>query len=127
MEMTPEREALVYRDILQMVIWGSPEDEVMHKLEINEITGDRARELYRQARRERIVLVRSDAVRLAVKGGLLLAGGIGLFCFFWFELEFTTRLIMVLSALACIVGGWRLLSGVMEFILAPTKQGSIAE
>lgn len=125
--MTPEREELVFRDVLQMVIWGSSEEDVMHKLEINEITGEWARELYKRARQERIGMLRSDAVQTAIKGGLLLAGGIGLFCFFWFELGFTTRLIMALSALGCIVGGWRLLSGVMDFILASAKKGSIAD
>lgn len=120
--MTPEREALVYQDILRAVIWGSKKEDVFHTLAVNDITGDRAEELYQKARKERISLLRSEGVRKAISGALLILASIFMLCIFY-----KLGVIIVLAIATFFLGAWRMVSGTVEFVLAPTKKGSIAE
>lgn len=120
--MTPERENLIYQDILRAVLWGSEKDAVFHTLAVNDITGERAEELYQRARRERVALLRSEGKRRAITGALLLLASIALLCIFY-----SLGVVIVLAICTFFWGVWRLVSGTVEFVLAPTKKGSIAE
>ncbi|CAN5432551.1 hypothetical protein BH09VER1_BH09VER1_30750 [soil metagenome] len=116
--MTPEREDLIYQDILRAVIWGAEKDDVFHTLKVNDITGERAEELYQSARKERIDMLRSEGTRKAITGTLLLLAGTAMFCIFY------SMGVILIGVGAFVWGAWRLISGAVEFVIAPTKKGS---
>ena len=123
--MTPELETRIYASVLRSVMWDTQRDEILHMLEVNGITGEPAEAMLRRALKERIALLRGEAARKAVKGALLLSGGIALFCIFWFGFGAITRTIFIICAGLGAWGFWCLLDGVLEALLAPSKKGSV--
>lgn len=94
-------------------------------LQSNGLTEQEAEDVYRRARGERIAMLRSDGMRKAAKGALLLGLGAGLFCVFWYGLGFISRAVWIISFVA---GGWgflTLLNGMMDVVLAPNKSGPL--
>lgn len=123
--MTPELEDRIYNDVARAVIWGSGREEVMHTLEVNGITGAQAEEFYSRAKKERIKQIRSDAMRKAFLGGLILGASIGLFSVFWFGFGAITRLIYIICFGGGVWGIWWLTDGIVSMILAPSKKGPL--
>jgi len=115
----------MYRSVLRAVLWGTERAEVFEMLAANGVTGEEAEAMFRRARSERVAVLRDEAIRKAVKGALLLGGGIALFCFFWFGLRVITRSVFVISGLLGAWGLWKSVDGAMDAILAPTKQGPV--
>jgi len=123
--MSPELENRIYKSVLRAVLWGTERDEIFHMLEVNGITGAPAEEMFRRAWSERVAVLRSEGVRQAAKGALLLAGGCVVFCVFWFGFGVITGRIFVLCGLLGVWGFWWFTSGVLDAIWAPTKKGSV--
>ena len=129
-----------YDVVLKMVLWGESRETIMHRLKVNGIEGDRAEAIFSAARRERIATIRNGARRdlwigLAVIAGCLaMIFGLGLH-----KLSFThfsegagtvlllPWLLSLLAAVLVAVGLWRTLKGAIEILLAPTKEGSVAD
>ena len=124
--MSPESEARIYENVLREVIWGAERDAVLEMLQSSGIVGEPAERLFRRARQERIALLRAEGVHRAVKGVLLLAAGVGLFCVFWYGLGWIIRQIIIGSGLLCAWGLWWSVTGAVDILLAPTKRGSVA-
>jgi hypothetical protein len=122
--MSPELESRIYGSVRRAVMWGEGRDEVFEMLRVNGILGEPAEEMYRRARSERIAQLRTEAIRRAIKGALILAGGIGLFCYFWFGLRAITRNVFVISGLLSAWGLWVFMDGVMAALFAAGKKGS---
>jgi hypothetical protein len=123
--MSPEFETRIYHKVLRSVLWDTKREEIFHMLEVNGITGEAAEEMFCRARSERISLLRSDGVRKALKGALMLAAGATLFWMFWSGLGAITRGVLVICGLLALWGAWWLLDGILNAILAPTKKGSV--
>ncbi len=124
--MSPELEGRIYENVLREVIWGAERDTVLEMLQANGISSESAERLFRKARQERIALLRTEGVHKAVKGLLLTAAGIALFCVFWYGLGWIIRQVIILSGLLCAWGLWWSASGTMDILLAPSKRGSVA-
>ncbi len=88
-----------YALVLKMVLWGEEADELYGRLAVNGVSGEVARRLYEQARRERIRTIRGHyrgKIWLGA-GSVLAAVGVVFFC--WFGLGFISRLLF------CVCGG----------------------
>lgn len=125
--MTHEHENRIYHDVLHDVLWGSERHDVFHRLEVNGITGEQAETLFAKARKERIALIRSEAMRKVIKGMVLLLAGLGIFLLFWDGAGAITRGVFVTCFVAWAFGGYWLIDGVVAAIFAPTKKGSVAD
>ena len=80
--MNPELEERIYRSVLKGVMWGEEREKAFRTMEVNGVTDAAAESMYERACNERIAVLRSEGIRRTVKGALMLAGGIGVFCFF---------------------------------------------
>lgn len=125
--MSTEREDRVYQDVLRMVLWGEPKEDVMRKLEVNGFTGDAADQLYSRAFMERLAEIFATCRRKILIGWLMIAGGVGLFCVFWFVLRFTTNWVIALSAMGLGFGTWRVIDGFAGILTAKTREGSVTD
>ena len=123
--MSDERESRIYEGVLQAALWGTNREEILQTLQANGITGQPAEAMFRRAWGERTTMLRGEGVRKAVKGALLAGAGVALFCVFWYGFGFTTRLIFVASVAAGGCGLWWLSNGVMDVLLASTKDGPV--
>jgi hypothetical protein len=94
-------------------------------LQVNGITGAEAEEMFRRARGERIAFLRGEGVRRVIKGSLLLAGGIGLFCDFWLGFRAITFRIFVICGLLGAWGLWWLVDGAVNAFCASARKGSV--
>ena len=122
--MIPELEERIYQSVLREVLWGAERDKISPMLETNGITGEAAEKMFRRAWSERIALIRSEAIRQAVKGLLLLAMAIGLLCIFWFGVGWITSRLFVIFGLVGLWGLGLLLNGTVNALTAPKKKGS---
>lgn len=125
--MSTEREDRVYQDVLRMVLWGEPKEDVMRKIEVNGFTGDAAERLYARAFGERLAEIFATCRRKILIGALLVAGGVGLFCICWFVFLFTSRLVIALSLMGVGYGAWKLIDGFAGILTAKTREGSVTE
>jgi hypothetical protein len=123
--MSPELESRIYGSVLRAVLWDTEREEVFKNLQINGITGEAAEEMFRRARSERIAVLRNEAMRLAAKGALFLAGGVALFSVFWFGLGWINRIVFVISGLLAARGLWLLIGGTTDLLLAHSKKGVV--
>jgi hypothetical protein len=115
----------IYLEVQRAVIWGQSREEVYAIMAGAGITGQLADGMFNKAWGERVAIIRGEASARAVKGALILAGGLGLFFVFWYVVGAITRNIFIISGVACLWGGWWLLDGLMNWILAPGRQGSV--
>lgn len=125
--MTPEHEQRIYQIIHRMVIWDESRENVLAKLEVNGITGPQADAMYARAQAERIAGLRGNAVRQGLAGLFLMAAGIGVFWAFWEWFGNITRALLILCFVTTVIGFWKATEGVLGYLFAPTKRGSLAD
>jgi hypothetical protein len=123
--MSPELVEKIYQSVLQAVLWGTDRDEVYLMLEANKITGPLAEAFFQRAWKERIDVFRNKGIRQAVKGGLLLAAGMGLFSIFWWGFGVITNRLLVISGLLGLWGLVWFMNGSLTALLASKKAGSV--
>ena len=119
-----------YDGALRQALWGDDRDEIIHRLEVNGITGDEADRIFRRAMRERIRMIRGGYWRRIVIGGTMLVVGIALFA----GVAILTEGFKVFSILTILVpagvatfGAWRFFGGVIGVVTASTRTGPISE
>jgi hypothetical protein len=125
--MSTEREDRVYQDVLRMVLWGEPKDDVMRKLGVNGFAGDAADRLYARAFGERLAEIFASCRRKILIGMLMIASGVGLFCICWFVLRFTSNWVIALSAMGLGFGTWKVIDGFAGILTAKTREGSVTD
>jgi hypothetical protein len=123
--MSAELEGRIYRSVLRDVLCDEKQDEIIRMLQANGVAETVAADMLRRARKERIAVIRNAGIRRAAKGGLLMTGGIGLFCALWFGSGFTTGRILILCGLLVVFGLVLLISGVFDASLASSKKGPV--
>lgn len=125
--MSTEREDRVYEEVLRMVLWGRPKDDVMRRLEVNGFAGDAADLLFARAFGERLAEIHATCRRKIRTGALLVAGGIGVFCICGFVFHFTSWMIIAVSLIGLGFGTWQLIHGFVGILTAKTCEGSVTE
>lgn len=110
-----------------MVLHGQPREEVMHKLAVNGITGEEAEAIYGAAMVERVATVHAHYRQKAVKGLLIMGGGLVLLAVCFFVFHGITRRLWILIALALLFGAWYFLSGLSGMLMAKNHEGSVAD
>jgi hypothetical protein len=123
--MTPEFESRIYGEVLRDVLWGTRKADVVHKLEVNGFSPEQAEEVFQRAWEERLREIRNAALRKAAKGLALVLAGVAVVCFFWFGAGALPRGAFVLSFFGCAFGGYWLIDGGVEAILAERKSGPV--
>ncbi|WAC21048.1 hypothetical protein OVA24_06585 [Luteolibacter sp. SL250] len=116
--------------VLRRVMWGEPEAEIMHMLEVNQVPPELAREMYGEARRERLRKLRAWEWRKVWTGALILAAGVLIFSTGWFVLEgFRVWGLRVVAVPALIFGYglWRFATGLAGLIMAASFTGPVGD
>ena len=117
----------MYRLVLRMVLWGEPKEEVIHKLEVNGITGSEAEEMYRNAFKERVATIRSSHRRNLLTGLIFIGAALGSFCFLWYYVGGITHWLLLICAAAAAIGIVKLLVALFGIMGAASKEGSVSE
>lgn len=123
--MNSELETQVYPEVERAVIWGHTREEVFALMASSGLSGVPAEALYRRARAERIGMIRAEAAARALKGAGIFLLSVLVFSGFWFGLGFIMRNIMIACGVAALFGLWWILDGLMNWALAPNKEGSL--
>lgn len=98
----------------------------MHTLEVNGITGRQAEEMFARAWKERIAQIRSEALRKAFLGLVLLISAGTPYAIFWYGFRAITRMIYVICFGLGAWGIWWLADGVASTLMAASRKGSIS-
>ena len=125
-----DRSERLYDGVLRGALWGDGRDEIMHRLEVNGITGDEANRLFQRAMTERVATIRGGYWRRIVAGGLFLVLGIGLFVGLAFLTEgFQVFNLLTIAVPACLTlfGAWRFFGGLIGVLTASSRTGPISE
>lgn len=125
--MTPPEEHPLYEAILKMVLWGEDREAVFDRLRVNGIDDTEAEALYQAARRERVATFRDEFKKRIGLGLLLMVGGASVFSVFWFGLNLLPRLVLMACGAAIGMGLWKLTSGLVGYLTAESRQGSVAD
>lgn len=124
--MTEEHKDRIYQGVRRMVIWDEPRADVFYRLEVNGLDPEQAKQMYDKARAERIAIIRGGAAKQAILGFLLLAAGLG--ALLWLSIgPIFTRQSLALCAVAVVFGTWNFSKGLIYFLFAHTKKGSLAD
>jgi hypothetical protein len=119
-----------YDMVLRQVLWGDSRDEIMHRLEVNGITGEEADKIFYRAMRERVATIRNGYWRRIIIGGIFLVIGIAIFAGVGFLTEgfkvFNISTILVPSGIAAF-GAWRFFGGLIGIVTASARTGPISE
>ncbi len=110
-----------------MVIWDEPKADVFHRMEVNGIAQAEAQQMYHKARAARIAIIRTAAARTAAGGFGLLFIGVSVIIGSLNGLGGITRTPLIACMMATAFGTWRLFKGLFGFILAHSKEGSLAD
>lgn len=108
-----------------MVIYGEPKEAIMKRLAVNDVTGAEAELLYHYARKDRIATIRQEYRRKMKVGGLILGSTI----LYFVVSMITMNMVVVPYALfgAVAIGMWRMVSAITGFVMAESKEGSVAD
>ncbi|MDA8975265.1 hypothetical protein N9F50_01630 [Akkermansiaceae bacterium] len=114
-----------YNLIHKMVLWGEPKEAVMKRLAVNNVTGAEAELLYHHARKDRIATIRQEYRKKMKIGAFILAGTILYFVVSMVTMNTVVVPYALLAAVA--IGMWQIVNGVSGFMMAESKQGSVAD
>lgn len=125
--MTDEFKDRIFQGARRMVIWGEPRADVIHRLEVNGIPSDEARQMYERALSERASLLRTEAFKQTVQGlGLLIVA-----LYFFFRLIEGSGTISRHGVSAILLTGffgvWRFFKGLFGCLFARSREGSLAD
>lgn len=125
--MTDEFKDRIFQGARRMVIWGEPAADVLHRLEVNGIPPDEARQMYERAVTERVSILRTAAVKQAVLGlGLMLAA-----FYFFNQLAYGSGAISRHAVSAILLTGlfgiWRFFKGLFGCLFARSREGSLTD
>lgn len=129
-----------YDVVLKMVLWDESREAIFRRLEVNGVIGDRAEAIYQAARAERVGTLRAEGWRSVLIGFCLAGVALGIYFGLRLDLLQVMRfgdgfhglplLPWVLGFLVAILlafGVWKVVQGLVEIIIAPMKNGSIAD
>ena len=102
------------------ILWGDKPEEVTHFLMLQGFTQPEASEKVRAMVKERLRTIRAKGVA-KTRGGAVLTLGSGGFLWMLIKVGFFSPFVLGLVGLACVVGLWLLLNGLLT-ILAPGSQ-----
>lgn len=134
------KEEAQYDVVLKMVLWDESREAIFKRLEVNKVTGDRAKAIYRAARAERLRTIRVDGRKALGLGLLGILISVGLFFGFrldelqvmrfeegFHSLPLLPWLLGFFAAILFAFGIWKVVQGSIEILFASTKKGSIAD
>jgi hypothetical protein len=117
----------LYNFVWKMVIWDEERDEIYRRLEINEITGSCADQLYEHARQDRIRILRKECSRKLFLGIGLIVLVTFIFSVCWIGLGFIPRQLLFLCFAVLAIGLYKFINGLAGYMMAPSKNGSLAD
>lgn len=123
--MTEEFKERIFQGARRMVIWGESRADVLHRLEVNGIPADEARQMYERALNERASLLKTGAIRKALGGlGLLLTS---VYFFNLLSQGAGTVSSQSVSAVLLIgfLGIWLFFKGLLGCLSARSREGSL--
>ena len=119
--MTDEFKDRIFQGAQRMVIWGESEADILHRLEVNGIPADEARQMYKRALAESTFTTKIRAMKQILLGLTLLLTA--LFFFYWIsqgagELSHWTVSAILLPGLC---GVWCFFKGLYGCIFSRSK------
>lgn len=91
------------------------------------VTGDLAEAMYLRARNERVAILRAEGFRRMKQGVLLLVAGAGLYAFFHYFVRHVPKTILGFSGVGMLWGFRRIVDGLTGVVMAPHREGSVAD
>lgn len=120
------KQAKVFQTIRRMVLWDEPEENITRVFEVNGTPAELSSRMLATARAERIADLRSAALRPVLAGAGMMLLGLVLFFGVALATGYTTRGIFVISGLLLLFGASLFAKGIVNFLSAPWKKGSVA-
>jgi len=119
------KQAKVFQTIRRMILWDEPKENIARVFEVNETPAELSSRMLDAAHRERIVDLRSAALRPLLAGAGMMLLGFVLF-FGVAATGYTTRGVFVTSGLLLLFGVSFFAKGIVNFLSAPWKKGPVA-
>jgi len=115
----------LYHNALTMVLWGESKEQVYHMFTVNNLPPKTSDLIYAEARRDRIQTLRAETYPRIIKGSLITLVSIGAFYAFWYLMGGITVHLLILCCSGLAWGMVKLLTGIVELMLAARKEGAI--
>ncbi|WP_395750425.1 hypothetical protein [Prosthecobacter sp.] len=125
--MTEEHIERIYEGIRRMVFSDEPSEDILHRLEVNGIPSEEARQMLEKARAERMSEIRSAALKQAVLGFSIMLSAYGMFMGFFAINDVLTQEIVALCALTAAIGVWQFSKGLYYLLFAHNKKGPLID
>lgn len=125
--MSSPKEHRLYDVILKQVLWDEDEAKIRKRLLVNEVPDDEAEAIFQAARKERIHLLRSRSREHIFMGLFALAAGCVVCGGFWYRLGAMHIGVLSGSGVFVVAGLCLMLKGLLDYIGAPRKNGSVAD
>lgn len=125
--MTPPQEHRLYQVILKQVLWDEDEAKIRKRLQVNEVSAEEAEAIYQAARKERVHLLRSRSRELIFMGLFALIAGCVVCGGFWYRLGAIHIGVLSGSGVFVVAGLALILKGLLDYLRAPRKGGSVAD
>jgi len=110
-----------------MVLWDEPRAAIDQKLKVNQVPSEIADRLVKLATADRVRTIRKEALKTILMGFLFLGIAGAVFAFFWFDLGYIQRTILICCSLGAGFGLWKSINGSLSFFMARSFRGSIAD
>lgn len=117
----------LYDVILRQVLWDEDEAKIRKRLEVNNVPSEQANAIFETAKKERLQILRTRSRELILMGlfallsGCLVCGG------FWLRMGAMHIGVLSGSAVFIVAGLLISLKGLIDFLSAPSKRGSVTE
>lgn len=116
-----------YERVLRMVLWGEKRSEVYHAMAVNGIFGERADDLYAEARSERIGVIQAEYWPHLRTGLLLMTAAAATFSICWWGFGFIPRYLLFLDCAGLAWGVVKIIGGLGGMAMAAAKEGPVGE
>ena len=116
-----------YDIVLKMVLWGEKREDIYHRMKVNGLTGSGADALYSLAWKDRVQTIRAVYSQRLLKGAAVIVGGIATFVAYWHGMGSIPKVLIYGCSGATAIGLWKFVDGIIGYLMAETKEGSVAE
>ena len=126
-ELTPVRRERIQNRITKVIVSDEPRKNLEAIISANEISEAVAEEMVRNARKNRIDIIRGIGMRKVWVGGAVMSIGIGALYIFLLLVGTLTKAIWMLGGLIAVMGFGMILGGLAAILMAPAKRGSFID
>ena len=114
-----------YEEVLRIVLWGDPKEEIYEIMEIRNMSKILTEALYERAMKVRVRLVRDAAMKKAGVGLIYSVVSVGTFCLIFFGLGMIPKILVAICFFFLMLGCWKITDGIFSYFTASMKKGPV--